>query len=48
MMQNFLFRSAVQQAALRKTLLRLREPEKQPERLLIFFDDGKRIKNVLR
>lgn len=48
MMQNFLFRSAVRLAALRNTLLRLKEPGKQPERLLIFFDDVKRIKTVLR
>lgn len=48
MMQNFIFRSAVNGAALRnlqKKLLADKDPKKK---LLLIYDDGRKIKTVIK
>lgn len=46
MMQNFIFQSAVNSAALWNLSLKIREKPKK-EKLLVFYDDGSKIKTVM-
>lgn len=48
MMQNFIFRSAVNGAALWNLLQKLHEEKKPEKKMLAFYDNGSKIKTVFK
>lgn len=48
MMQNFIFRSAVNGAALWNLQMRLLADKEPKNKLLLIYDDGRKIKTVIK